>query len=96
MGLATVRGVDLFPPDVTWVPANCILEVDDVLQEWTWQEPFDLVHLRILEGAFTPEEQKKIYAHIYKSVTSFSRGRFLRADYRTEISALADGSSNSN
>lgn len=78
------------------MPANCILEVDDLLQDWTWQEPFDLVHLRILEGAFTPEEQKKIYAQIYKSVTSVSHGRFLRADYRTGMSALADGSSNSN
>jgi hypothetical protein len=67
---ATVRGVDLFPPDVNWMPPNCILEVDDVLQDWTWHEPFDLVHLRILEGAFTPEEQKKVYAQIYKLVVS--------------------------
>lgn len=50
------------------MPPNCILEVDDVLQDWTWHEPFDLVHLRILEGAFTPEEQKKVYAQIFKFV----------------------------
>jgi hypothetical protein len=30
---AIVRGVDLFPPPVTWMPPNCIMEVDDVLQE---------------------------------------------------------------
>ncbi|KAJ5414522.1 hypothetical protein N7509_001149 [Penicillium cosmopolitanum] len=65
---ATVRGVDLFPPPIEWLPPNCILEVDDVLQGWTWQEPFDLVHLRILEGSFTPEEQKRLYAEIYKNI----------------------------
>ncbi|KAJ5123987.1 uncharacterized protein N7515_007812 [Penicillium bovifimosum] len=32
----TVRGVDLFPPPVNWVPPNCVLEVDYVLREWIW------------------------------------------------------------
>lgn len=26
----TVHGVDLYPPPQTWVPPNCILEVDDL------------------------------------------------------------------
>jgi hypothetical protein len=86
--------VDLFPPPIEWLPPNCILEVDDVLQSWTWQEPFDLVHLRILEGSFTPEEQKRLYAEIYKFVAHFISGHFSSADCRTGISALEDGSSN--
>lgn len=63
---ATVRGVDLFPPPVSWAPPNCILEVDDVSQEWTWRQPFDLIHMRILDAAFTHEEQETLYQRCYK------------------------------
>ncbi|KAJ5100602.1 hypothetical protein N7456_006654 [Penicillium angulare] len=65
---ATVRGVDLYPPPVSWVPPNCILEVDDVLQEWTWHQPFDLIHMRLLDGAFTHEETDKLYKQIYRNL----------------------------
>ncbi|KAJ5981956.1 hypothetical protein N7451_012056 [Penicillium sp. IBT 35674x] len=51
VGQSTVRGVDLFPPPVTWMPPNCIFEVDDVLREWTWREPFDYIHIRLMYGA---------------------------------------------
>ncbi|KAJ5649334.1 uncharacterized protein N7484_003057 [Penicillium longicatenatum] len=61
----TVRGVDLFPPPETWIPPNCILEVDDILQDWTWRDPFDLIHLRILENAFTPEQTDRLYKLCY-------------------------------
>ncbi|KAJ5274108.1 hypothetical protein N7478_009233 [Penicillium angulare] len=60
-----VRGVDLFPPPVSWVPPNCVLEVDDVLQPWTWHERFDLIHLRIIACAFTPEEIDQVMKRIY-------------------------------
>lgn len=63
---ATVRGVDLYPPPVGWVPPNCILEVDDVLEEWTWRQKFDLIHMRLLLGAFTPEEWGKVYKKCYE------------------------------
>lgn len=39
--IATVRGVDMFPPPVTWMPPNCLFEVDDVLRELTWRDPID-------------------------------------------------------
>ncbi|KAJ5536113.1 hypothetical protein N7513_009299 [Penicillium frequentans] len=61
----TVRGVDLFPPPVTWIPPNCILEVDDILQNWTWRDPFDLIHLRGLDSAFTPEQTDRLYKQCY-------------------------------
>ncbi|KAJ5684486.1 uncharacterized protein N7477_000831 [Penicillium maclennaniae] len=64
----TVRGVDLFPPPVNWMPPNCVLEVDDVLQEWTWRDPFDLVHMRILDSAFTPEESDRVYKQCYENI----------------------------
>ncbi|KAH8694893.1 S-adenosyl-L-methionine-dependent methyltransferase [Talaromyces proteolyticus] len=65
---ATVRGVDLYPPPIGWVPPNCVLEVDDALQEWTWREPFDLIHMRLLLGAFTPEEWDKVYTQCFENL----------------------------
>lgn len=57
---AIVQGVDLFPPPTSWVPPNCILEVDDVLQQWAWHEKFDHIHLRHGIGAFTPDEWSRL------------------------------------
>ncbi|CAI7637377.1 unnamed protein product [Penicillium pancosmium] len=67
-GLSTVRGVDIFPPPVTWMPPNCILEVDDVLREWTWREPFDFIHLRIMLGAFTEKEWDIVYQKCFENL----------------------------
>lgn len=63
---ATVRGVDLFPPPTEWVPPNCHIEVDDLLLNWTWREPFDLIHLRFMIASWTPEEWEKIYTQCYE------------------------------
>ncbi|KAJ5263463.1 hypothetical protein N7478_011068 [Penicillium angulare] len=65
---ATVRGVDVFPPPVTWMPPNCVFEVDDVLREWTWKEPFDFIHMRLMYGAFAPEGWKKVYQQCYDAL----------------------------
>ncbi|CAI7624433.1 unnamed protein product [Penicillium manginii] len=65
---ATVRGVDLFPPPVTWMPPNCIFEVDDVLREWTWREPFDFIHIRLMYGAFAPEGWDQLYKQAYAAL----------------------------
>ncbi|KAJ5277607.1 hypothetical protein N7534_003675 [Penicillium rubens] len=64
----TVRGVDLCPPPVTWVPPNCVLEVDDVLQEWTWSEKFDLIHMRHMTGSFSPPEWELVYKKCYDNL----------------------------
>ncbi|CAI7642155.1 unnamed protein product [Penicillium discolor] len=65
---ATVRGVDIFPPPVTWMPPNCIFEVDDVLREWTWREPFDFIHMRLMYGAFPPEGWHQLYKQAYDAL----------------------------
>lgn len=64
----TVYGVDLHPPPQTWVAPNCILEVDDVTQRWTWAHKFDLVHLRFMMGSFTQDQWKKVYREAYKNL----------------------------
>ncbi|KXG52938.1 uncharacterized protein PGRI_081930 [Penicillium griseofulvum] len=65
---ATVRGVDLFPPPVTWMPPNCVIEVDDVLQEWTWRAQFDLIHMRNMIGSFDSFEWDRIYQHCFQKM----------------------------
>ncbi|KAJ5088736.1 hypothetical protein N7456_012352 [Penicillium angulare] len=65
---STVYGVDLYPPPVTWMPPNCILEVDDVLQEWTWREPFDFIHMRLMLGAFSSQEWDRVYKQCYDNL----------------------------
>lgn len=62
----TVHGVDLYPPPATWVPPNCILEVDDITKPWTWSHKFDLVHMRYMLSALPRSEWKKLYARIYQ------------------------------
>ncbi|OBT98479.1 hypothetical protein VE01_03534 [Pseudogymnoascus verrucosus] len=64
----TVHGVDLYPPPVTWVPPNCIFEVDDITQDWTWNNKFDLIHLRLLLGAFKQDEWAKLYRQCYDNL----------------------------
>ncbi|KAJ5102429.1 hypothetical protein NUU61_004651 [Penicillium alfredii] len=83
---ATVRGVDLFPPPVTWMPPNCVIEVDDVLQEWTWREPFDLIHMRNMIGAFDFKEWDRLYRECYDKlrpggwIEQLEVGPFVRSD----------------
>lgn len=48
------------------MPPNCVLEVDDVLREWTWRVPFDFIHMRLLLGAFTPEGWDQVYKQCYE------------------------------
>lgn len=54
-------------PDV-WVPPNCKFEVDDILKPWQFKEcgHFDLVHLRLMTGAFSDEQWRLLYKQAYK------------------------------
>lgn len=63
-----VHGVDLFPPPTIWVPPNCILEVDDIASPWTFDKPFDLIHMRLLLGAFTDEGWAQLYSTAYANL----------------------------
>lgn len=63
-----MHGVDLFPPPSPWVPPNCYLEVEDILQNWTWRHKFDIIHLRLLFGAFTDSEWEDLYGKCFAYV----------------------------
>ncbi|GKT42788.1 putative methyltransferase tdiE [Colletotrichum spaethianum] len=53
---AEVIGVDLSPIQPTYVPVNCIFEVDDLEKEWMWTEPFDFIFARNMVGSFSDWE----------------------------------------
>ncbi|KAK3705923.1 hypothetical protein LTR37_013076 [Vermiconidia calcicola] len=65
---ATVYGVDLYPPPHSWVPPNCFLEVEDVLSDWTWKHKFDLIHMRLMLGAFMESEWDSVYRKCYENL----------------------------
>ncbi|KAH0845446.1 hypothetical protein FOPE_11680 [Fonsecaea pedrosoi] len=67
---ASVYGVDLSPPPSNWVPPNCFLQVDDVLEEWTWRQDFDLIHMRLMLGAFTDTEWTAVYKKCFDNLRS--------------------------
>lgn len=48
---ATVIGTDLSPIQPNWVPSNVKFEIDDCCDEWLYQQPFDLIHIRGLYGS---------------------------------------------
>ena len=43
-------------------------EVDDVLKKWTFNQRWDLIHLRWLSGAFTEEQWRLLYKQAYKNL----------------------------
>ncbi|CAG8148345.1 unnamed protein product [Penicillium salamii] len=83
---STVRGVDLFPPPVTWMPPNCVIEVDNVLEDWTWREQFDLIHMRNMLGSFDPSEWDRLYQQCFDKmapggwIEQLEVGPFVKSD----------------
>lgn len=64
---AEVVGTDLSPIQPTWVPPNCIFEVDDVTLEWTFRkDSFDFIHSREMFGSIADWEEyfRQCYIHL--------------------------------
>lgn len=51
------------------MPPNCVFELDDLLQEWTWSEPFDFIYLRHMLGSFDDEGWDTLYKRCFESVS---------------------------
>jgi hypothetical protein len=47
-------------------PPNCRFIIDDFEEEWVWSEKFDLVHGRVLTGAF--QDGKRLIKQIYDAL----------------------------
>ncbi|KAJ5738063.1 S-adenosyl-L-methionine-dependent methyltransferase [Penicillium malachiteum] len=47
---ATVTGVDLSLIQPSWTPENVKFDIDDVNEEWNYEEKFDLIHVQGMAG----------------------------------------------
>lgn len=74
---AEIIATDISVCQSTDVPPNVFFEVDDAREDWTYSEPFDLIHMRGLTGAF------RDWAAIYTVVGKHLRptGHFEIADF---------------
>ncbi|KAL8766199.1 MAG: hypothetical protein Q9209_006964 [Squamulea sp. 1 TL-2023] len=64
---AQVVGTDLSPIQPTWVPPNCMFEVDDVTMEWTFRKnSFDFIHSREMFGSIADWDEyfRQCYLHL--------------------------------
>lgn len=76
---AQVVGTDLSPIQPTWVPPNCVFEVDDVTMEWTFRkDSFDFIHSREMFGSIADWDEyfRQCYLHLKPggSVEALERG----------------------
>ena len=51
-----------------WTAPNCIFEVDNITEHWTFSNKFDLVHLRYLVGSFSHSEWEALYRRAYDAL----------------------------
>ncbi|KAL7274170.1 NAD(+) salvage pathway protein [Rhizina undulata] len=64
---AQVIGVDLSPIQPTWVPPNLKFEVDDVEEDWPYQNnSFDFIHIRSMAGHIC--DWPKFYRQAFKAL----------------------------
>ncbi|KAL7274655.1 hypothetical protein RUND412_002437 [Rhizina undulata] len=64
---AQVIGVDISPIQPRWVPPNLEFEVDDIEEDWSYQEnSFDLIHARSMSGSIY--DWSKIYKQAFKTL----------------------------
>ncbi|KAI4230682.1 MAG: hypothetical protein L6R40_007980 [Gallowayella cf. fulva] len=64
---AQVVGTDLSPIQPTWVPPNCVFEVDDVTMEWTFRkDSFDFIHSREMFGSIADWDEyfRQCFLHL--------------------------------
>ena len=64
---AEIVATDIWPFEPTDIPQNLYYQIDDARAEWNYTEPFDLIHMRGLAGAF-PNWQF-IYTQAYNHTT---------------------------
>ncbi|KAK2034939.1 methyltransferase domain-containing protein [Colletotrichum zoysiae] len=62
-------GTGIWAIDFVMAPPNCTFEVDDLEKSWTWDEPFDFIYCRAMEGCFS--DASKMVRKMYKFNLTF-------------------------
>ncbi|KAI4256934.1 MAG: hypothetical protein L6R42_005948 [Xanthoria sp. 1 TBL-2021] len=62
---AEILGNDLSPIQPKWVPPNVRFEVDNVEEDWTYHQPFDYIHCRMMGNAIRdwPRLNRQCFEH---------------------------------
>ncbi|CAL8582130.1 hypothetical protein XPA_007803 [Xanthoria parietina] len=62
---AEVLGNDISPIQPKWVPPNVRFEVDNVEEDWTYHQPFDYIHCRMMGNAIRdwPRLNRQCFEH---------------------------------
>ncbi|CAG7562477.1 unnamed protein product [Fusarium equiseti] len=64
---AEVIGIDISAVQPTFVPPNCIFQIDDAQLDWTFEpNTFDFIHLRYIYGAI--DDWRKLFRQAYTHV----------------------------
>ncbi|KAL6406919.1 hypothetical protein AUP68_09735 [Ilyonectria robusta] len=61
-----VIGVDLSPTQPEFIPPNLRFEIDDIDEDWTYSQPFDYIHSRMMNVSVKnwPEYLRKIFENL--------------------------------
>lgn len=61
-----VIGVDLSPTQPEFIPPNLKFEIDDIDEDWTYSQPFDYIHSRMMNVSVKnwPEYLRKIFENL--------------------------------
>ncbi|KAI0551414.1 S-adenosyl-L-methionine-dependent methyltransferase [Xylaria curta] len=63
---ATVTGIDLSPIQPSYAPPNVNFEICDAEDEWSFRQPFDLIHMRAMVTCF--KNPRAVLAEAYRSL----------------------------
>lgn len=79
---AEVIGIDISAVQPTFVPPNCIFQVDNAQLDWTFEpNDFDFIHLRYLYGAI--DDWGKLFRQAYTHVRPGGWAESLEIDIET-------------
>ncbi|KAF5021971.1 hypothetical protein F66182_5980 [Fusarium sp. NRRL 66182] len=79
---AEVLGIDISAVQPTFVPPNCVFQIDDAQLDWTFKpDDFDFIHMRYLYGAI--DDWGKLYRQAYKHVRPGGWVESLEIDIQT-------------
>lgn len=63
---AEIVGTDISPIQPAWIPPNCQFYIEDAEGEWSFEEPFDFVHGRVLCGGIA--DWPTFYARAFQNI----------------------------
>ncbi|PHH61259.1 hypothetical protein CDD81_637 [Ophiocordyceps australis] len=82
---AEVVGTDISPIQPTWVPPNCVFQIEDAQLEWTYRpNSFDFVHIRALYGSIAD------WGYLYRQAFEATKPGGWIEDFEFNITLYSD------